>query len=78
MANHESDAALPGEPTKEEWRLDDRGELDDVVVPNVACFRLERMGKGQWWIGLYRANGSLVHIDLYAKRAEVTATKRDD
>ena len=64
---------------KEVWRLDGDGGLDDVAVPHVDCFRLERMGKHQWWIGLYLADGRFVHIDLHADRKHgVTATKRDD
>lgn len=53
---------------------------DDVVVPDVSCFRLERMNDSTWWIGLYRPDGSLVHIDLGAKngRSCVVAHRRED
>ena len=63
---------------KERWANDAEGQLDDVVVPDVACFRLERMSDSSWWIGLYRKDGSLVHIDISAKRAHVTARRRED
>lgn len=64
----------------ERWDNDDSGELDDVVVPDVSCFRLERMNTGQWWIGLYRPNGELIHIDIGAKnpRCAVIASRRED
>lgn len=63
----------------EAWRTDEQGELDDVVVPDVETFRLERLGVGQWWIGLYRTDGSCVHIDIAGdRRAVVRAFKRED
>ena len=63
---------------EEVWRLDDDGGLDDVCVPNVDTFRLERMGTHEWWIGLYLADGRLVHIDLVGGKRGTVATKRDD
>lgn len=33
---------------------DERGELDDVVIENVAMFRMERMDGKHIWIALYR------------------------
>jgi hypothetical protein len=73
-------AAREDEP-KEAWRLDDRGQLDDVVVPNVAMFRMERMSAYEWWIGLYYPDGRLVHIDLFrgtGRFGGLVARRRDD
>lgn len=44
----------------QELRLDDKGQLDDVVVPNVTMFRLERMDRADWWMRCYMPN----HEDL--------------
>ena len=63
---------------KERWDNDADGLLDDVVVPDVAYFHLERMSNSHWWIGLYRKDGSLIHIDIFAKRASVVARRRSD
>jgi hypothetical protein len=62
----------------EEWRLDDDGELDDVVVPHVSLFRLERMDANAWWIGLTVADGRTIHVDLVATASGVVAIKRED
>lgn len=80
-------AELPQRPTEdvtptaseEAWRLDDAGALDDVVVPHVETFRLERMNNNAWWIGLYLADGRLIHVDLVAgRRSHIVASRRDD
>jgi hypothetical protein len=47
------------DPTKQttdgdRFDYDDRGNLDDVVVPDVETFRLEYMDKGVVWIRCYR------------------------
>ena len=63
---------------KERWDLDEEGNLDDVVVPDVACFRLERMDHNEWWIGMYDKNGKLTHIDITAEANGVIARRRDD
>lgn len=63
---------------KERWDNDERGQLYDVVVPDVACFRLERMDNNFWWIGLYRQNGTLIHVDIVAKKSGMIAIRRED
>src|SRR5262245_63057884 len=58
--NRLSDRAM----TDERWDNDDNGKLDDIVVPDVRVFHMERMDAEAWWIGLTRADGSVVHIDI--------------
>ncbi len=62
----------------ERWDNDDRGLLDDVVVPDVATFRLERMNDRGWWIGLYRRDGTLIHIDVFGEGRRIDARRRED
>lgn len=62
----------------ERWDNDGEGELDDVCVPDVTMFRLERMDNNFWWIGLYKKDGTLVHIDIIAEQSGIVATKRED
>lgn len=62
----------------EAWRLDDEGQLDDICLPDVECFRMERMDVNYWWIGLYCKDGRRIHIDLCATSEGVMATKRVD
>lgn len=62
----------------EVWRNDDHGELDDIAVPRVECFRMERMGARQWWIGLSLADGRLIHLDIVGTKTGVVTTRRDD
>lgn len=65
-------------PIKEEWRHDSEGDLDDIVVPNVSTFHMERLDVNRWWIGIYRADGTMVHIDLTTEGSGVIATRRED
>ena len=44
---------LRGQVVETELRLDSAGALDDVVVPLVQLFRLERMDDAAWWMRLY-------------------------
>jgi hypothetical protein len=60
--------------SKNEFRLDDDGKLDDVVVHDVDTFRLERMSDNSWWACVYLRDGSRVHFGIGAKRAMVEAT----
>lgn len=64
----------------DDWRLDDDGRLDDIVVNNVSLFRMERMNVNQWWIGLYsvEAPGEAVHIDIEITSEGMIATRRED
>lgn len=55
----------PPEP-KNEWRLDDRGLVDDVIVEN-CTLRLERMGDDHVWGCVYRADGSRTDFNFHAK-----------
>jgi len=51
---------------KEAWRVDDSGQLDDIVVPDVRLFRMERMDDDEWWIGLHLRDGRLIHLHVTA------------
>lgn len=53
---------------RNEWRLDDTGALDDVVVDDVATFRLERMSEDHVWGAVYRRDGSRTSFDLHGER----------
>lgn len=55
-----------------EWRLDDRGLLDDVVVEDVETFRLERMSDGHIWGAVYRRDGSRTVFHVFGKRVSLT------
>lgn len=35
-------------------RPDKKGRVDDVVIDDVDCFRLERMSPKSWWLAAYR------------------------
>lgn len=63
---------------KEVWRCDDEGYLDDVCVPDVAYFRMERMDINAWWIGITRADGRLVHIHLVVHAEGLIAHRTED
>lgn len=52
-----------------EYRIDyDRGNLDDVVVPDVELFRMEWMDKGSVWLRCYRKGKPDVIFWLKSKR----------
>ena len=55
-----------GRPRANEWRLDDEGCLDDVVVESPETFRLERMGEGHVWGAVYHRDGSRTVFNLFA------------
>lgn len=52
--------------------LNDKGEiaerdvLDEVVGENVDV-HLEQLGDNGWWLGVYRADGSSVRVNLWTK-----------
>lgn len=50
---------------------DERGDLDDIVVHDVATFRMERMERmdtGQFWIRCYRDGKPDVVFNLSSSR----------
>lgn len=58
-------------------RHDSRG-LDDVVVKDVAMFRMERMGGSYVWLACYLRDGQEIVFDLHAdKRGLVTYSARE-
>ncbi len=54
---------------RNEWRLDDDGALDDVVVDDVVTFRLERMNHDHIWGCVYHRDGSRTAFDICGDRA---------
>lgn len=54
--------------SRNEWRLDDKQQLDDVVVENVATFRLERMSHVHVWGAVYMRDGSRTVFNIYGNR----------
>ena len=63
---------------KETWALDNEGKLDDITVPDVETFRMERMDSNFWWIGLHTKDGRRIHLDLIPDQAGIKVTKRED
>lgn len=64
-------ARLPAQP-RNEWRLDDQGCLDDVVVDDVETFRLERMSDDHIWGAVYRRDGSRTDFNIFGDRVSLT------
>jgi hypothetical protein len=57
---------------RNDWRLDDRGCLDDVVVDSPETFRLERMSDDHVWGAVYHRDGSRTVFNLYGERLSLT------
>lgn len=57
---------------RNDWRLDERGELDDVAVDAPAMFRLERMGAGEIWLAVYRRDGSRTSVTIRGSRLSMS------
>lgn len=57
---------------RNEWRLDDAGALDDVVVDDVLTFRLERMGVGHIWGCVYHRDGRRTVFNIYGDRVSMS------
>lgn len=81
MAFHESEAlrdaaaAAPRGPQRNEWRLDEVGALDDVVVDAPEMIRLERMGHDHVWGAVYHRDGSRTVFNVWGDRgARVSLT----
>ena len=61
-----------------EFRFDERGRLDDIVVRGVDMVHLERMSRSAWWMGFYQG-GTTVHLWISSDGREVTVNvERDD
>lgn len=45
---------------------DDPDSADDMFLPGVVSFRMERMDNHAYWIGLTLADGTQVNIDVGA------------
>ena len=51
--------------------LDDNGEIDDVALHGVECFRLERMDGDAWCVCAYRPDGSYERFWLRRSKKHV-------
>lgn len=60
-------------PPRDEWRLDDREELDDVVVEDVATFRMERMSHDHIWGTVTRKDGRMTTFRIHGNRGAKVA-----
>jgi hypothetical protein len=49
-----------------EIRLDDRGQLDEVVA--WGFIHLERMDTGHWWLGIDTVDGKRLMVNLCSRR----------
>jgi hypothetical protein len=60
--------------------VNDSDSIDDLTAEHVKCFRMERMGKGHWWMCLYFDQRPDVTIRLGSAtgRAAVTAFYEED
>lgn len=50
-----------------EIRLDDKGQLDEVVG-HPEGVHLERMDFGHWWLGITTSGGDMIHVHLTSKK----------
>ena len=57
-------------------REDDLG-LDDVVVKDVAMFRMERMDNDYVWLACYLTDGQDIHFDLWVEDGVVKYKARE-
>jgi hypothetical protein len=57
-------------------REDDLG-LDDVVVEDVAMFRMERMDTDHVWFACYLADGQDIHFDLWVEGKTIKYKARE-
>jgi hypothetical protein len=62
----------PPRPACDEWRLDQRGLLDDVVVEDVVMFRMERMSDDHVWGAVYHRDGSRTDFNLHGEGLSFT------
>jgi hypothetical protein len=53
-------------------RLDDDNMLDEVVVRKPRFVHLERLDRGLWWLGITMQDGTVLHVDLSARRPQQT------
>jgi hypothetical protein len=52
---------------KMEVRLNDDKTIDEIVAEDVKWFHLEQMDDGAWWMGISRANGERLMVNLFTK-----------
>ncbi len=70
--------AASAAPPRNEWRRDDKGELDDVVVDDVACFRMERMTHDHIWGAVHRNDGSRTTFDIHGNRGAKVSLRHEE
>jgi len=57
-----------------DWRLDERGHLDDVAVSEPKMFRMERMSDNLIWGAIEHQDGSRTTFHVCTKRAQIAWT----
>ena len=67
--------AVPNQPTI--VRLDDAADLDEMIPEHVDV-HIDRIHGRQFWVGFTRADGTVDHVTIRAKRAMVTMTFQED
>ena len=67
-------AYRPPQTPLRELRLDDRGQLDDVVIENVDVFHMERMDTDHWWMRLSLPSRQDYVFDITASGRAVEVT----
>jgi len=73
----ESDRSVSSRPHYDiALRYDDMG-LDDIVVNDVAMFRMERMDNDQVWLACYLTNGQEIVFDLWRDKKDVKYDARE-
>jgi len=70
-----------------EIRLDEYGELDEVVVGNFprpgrkakgVCVHLERMGTSHWWMRIDVPGKRSIAVNFWTKRGKIFARAEHD
>lgn len=51
-----------------EFRLNDKGRLDEFVAHGAKLVHLEQMDVNSWWIGVTLADGSEVRFNFHADK----------
>ena len=58
---------------KGDTRYPDRKPVLDEVIGKECTVHLEQMNDNDWWLGITGKNGDVLHVHIYALRANVYA-----
>lgn len=61
-----------------EFRKDDEGHLDDIVIQKVDVLHLEHMESHYWWMGLYNKDGEGIILHIIGSESGVRVTLERD